>query len=103
MFTAFMGVAPHLDANSAYRLLAFCFLMGQIGMAGGNTIYYAFMPYLAEQNQMEKVSSWGYAYGFAGGSLILILHLVVLVTGAFGLTDAYGPWTLTFAFVTTSL
>ena len=103
VFTAFMGVAPHLDANSAYRLLAFCFLMGQIGMAGGNTIYYAFMPYLAEQNQMEKVSSWGFAYGFAGGSLILILHLVVLVTGAFGLTDAYGPWTLTFAFVTTSL
>ena len=103
VFTAFMGVAPHLDEDSAYRLLAFCFLMGQIGMAGGNTIYYAFMPYLAEENQMEKVSSWGFAYGFAGGTAILILHLVVLATGAFGMTEAYGPWTLTFAFVTTSL
>ncbi|MGB1461378.1 MAG: MFS transporter [Candidatus Thalassarchaeaceae archaeon] len=103
VFTAFMGVAPHLDEDSAYRLLAFCFLMGQIGMAGGNTIYYAFMPYLAEENQMEKVSSWGFAYGFAGGTAILILHLIVLATGAFGMTEAYGPWTLTFAFVTTSL
>ncbi len=72
-------------------------------MAGGNTIYYAFMPYLAEENQMEKVSSWGFAYGFAGGTAILILHLIVLATGAFGMTEAYGPWTLTFAFVTTSL
>ena len=103
IFTAFMGIAPHLDANSAYRLLAFCFLMGQIGMAGGNTIYYAFMPYLADEENMEKVSSWGFSYGFAGGTLILILHLIVMGTGAFGLTDAYGEWTLSFAFVTTSL
>ncbi len=103
VFTAFMVIAPHLDANSAYRLLAFCFLMGQIGMAGGNTIYYAFMPYLADDSSMEKVSSWGYAYGFAGGTLILIVHLIVMSTGAFGLTDAYGEWTLSFAFVTTSL
>jgi len=98
-----MGIAPHLDENSAYRLLAFCFLMGQIGMAGGNTIYYAFMPYLSDESQMEKISSWGYSYGFAGGTLILIVHLVVMATGAFGLTGAYGDWTLTFAFVTTSL
>mgnify|MGYP001370936769 CR=1 FL=1 len=103
VFTAFMGIAPHLDENSAYRLLAFCFLMGQIGMAGGNTIYYAFMPYLSDESQMEKISSWGYSYGFAGGTLILIVHLVVMATGAFGLTGAYGDWTLTFAFVTTSL
>ena len=61
------GSCPHLDANSAYRLLAFCFLMGQIGMAGGNTIYYAFMPYLAEQSQMEKVSSWGLPTGLLVG------------------------------------
>ena len=37
----------------------FLLLNGADRMAGGNTIYYAFMPYLAEQNQMEKVSSWG--------------------------------------------
>ncbi|RAH06401.1 MAG: hypothetical protein CMA00_002355 [Methanobacteriota archaeon] len=103
VFTAFMGIAPHLDENSAYRLLAFCFLMGQIGMAGGNTIYYAFMPYLSDESQMEKISSWGYSYGFAGGSLILIIHLIVMGSGAFGLTSEYGDWTLTFAFVTTSL
>ncbi len=103
IFTAFMGFAPHLNEDSAYRLLAFCFLMGQIGMAGGNTIYYAFMPYLADQDQMEKVSSWGFAYGFAGGTVILIVHLIVMATGGLGLTSAYGPWTLSFAFVTTSL
>ena len=63
--------------------------MGQIGMAGGNTIYYAFMPYLLNKTRWRRYRA-GVAYGFAGGSLILILHLVVLVTGAFGLTDAYG-------------
>jgi len=40
-------------------------------------IYYAFMPYLAEKAQMDHVSSWGTAYGFFGGSTILIVHLVV--------------------------
>ena len=52
LFTAMMGIAPHLEAGSAYKFLAFCLVIGNIGFAGGNVIYYAFMPYLADRGSM---------------------------------------------------
>jgi len=97
IFTALMGLAPHLGEDSNFKYLAFFFIMGQIGFSGANTIYYAFMPYLANKENMDHVSSWGYAYGFIGGSLILILHLVVLT---FADTS---NWALSFVFVSTAL
>jgi len=103
LFTAMMGVAPHLEAGSAYRFLAFCLVIGNIGFAGGNVIYYAFMPNLADRDSMDHVSSWGYAYGFAGGSLILIVHLLVGLTGFFGVSDPWSPWVLSFIFVTSAM
>ncbi len=102
-FTAMMAIAPHLGSGSDYKFLAFCLVIGNIGFAGGNVIYYAFMPYLALKDQMDHVSSWGYAYGFAGGSTILIVHLVVGETGFFGLSTKWSPWVLSFVFATTAM
>ena len=103
LFTAMMGVAPHLDVGSGYRFLAFCLVIGNIGFAGGNVIYYAFMPNLADRGSMDHVSSWGYAYGFAGGSLILGVHLLVGLTGFFGVSAPWSPWVLSFIFVTSAM
>ena len=103
IFTGMMGVAPHLGSGSDYKFLAFCLVIGNIGFSGGNVIYYAFMPYLAEKAQIDHVSSWGTAYGFFGGSTILIVHLVVGETGFFGMSTKWSPWVLSFVFVTTAL
>ena len=78
VFCAAMGAAPYFGSQG-YLILAFMFVIGSIGFSGGNTIYYAFMPYLAPKKAMDHVSSWGYAYGFLGGSIILLFHLVVLL------------------------
>ena len=78
IFCAAMGAAPYFGSQG-YLILAFMFVIGSIGFSGGNTIYYAFMPYLAPKKAMDHVSSWGYAYGFLGGSIILLFHLIVLL------------------------
>jgi len=78
VFTFMMAAAPFLG-GSAYLWLALFIVIGNIGFAGGNVIYYAFMPYLADRRCMDRVSSMGYAYGFMGGSLLLIIHLGVLI------------------------
>ena len=52
---------------------------------------------------MDHVSSWGYAYGYAGGSLLLIVHLVVGTTGFFGLSTSWSPPVLSFVFITSAL
>tara|TARA_Y100001980_G_C14556414_1_gene347825 strand:+ start:3831 stop:5828 length:1998 start_codon:yes stop_codon:yes gene_type:complete len=78
IFCAAMGAAPYFGSKG-YLVLAFMFVIGSIGFSGGNTIYYAFMPYLAPKKAMDHVSSWGYAYGFLGGSVILFVHLIILL------------------------
>ena len=97
IFTAMMGLAPFLGEGTNYMFLAVCLVIGNIGFAGGNVIYYAFMPYLVEKEDVDHVSSWGYAYGFMGGSLILIVHL------GLGLTLGFTPTILAFIFVTSAL
>lgn len=80
-----------------YHFLATVFVIGNVGFAAGNTFYYAFMPYLADRRCMDHVSSWGYAYGFMGGSLLLLVHLGVLL----GFKGA--SWGLPFVFVSSAL
>lgn len=97
LFTALMGAAPYFGSNG-YLILAMMYVIAAIGFAGGNVFYYAFMPYLAEKRCMDHVSSWGYAYGYMGGSLLLLMHLGILLAS---------PWEINFKlsviFVTSSL
>ena len=78
LFTALMGAAPYFGSQG-YIILALMYTIGTIGFTGGNVIYYSFMPYLAPRKCQDHVSTWGYAYGFIGGSTILIFHLIVLL------------------------
>ncbi|PXY72720.1 MAG: hypothetical protein CXX81_27995 [Methanobacteriota archaeon] len=77
-FTALMGAAPYFGSQG-YIILAMMYTIGTIGFTGGNVIYYSFMPYLSEREHQDQVSTWGYMYGFMGGSILLIFHLAILM------------------------
>tara|TARA_B100000686_G_scaffold119618_1_gene126699 strand:- start:154 stop:1929 length:1776 start_codon:yes stop_codon:yes gene_type:complete len=98
LFTGLMGLAPHMDDGSSYKFLAICLIMGNIGFAGGHAIYSAFLPYLGDKRLMDHISSWGYAYGFLGGSSLLTIHLIVGLK--LGFND---PFVQSFVFVTSAL
>ena len=98
VFTALMGAAPYFGSQG-YIVLAMMYTIGTIGFTGGNVIYYSFMPYLAEKHCQDHVSSWGYSYGFMGGSILLIFHLFVLM-GPFNWDTNFK---LAVIFVTSSL
>ncbi|MDP6899558.1 MAG: MFS transporter [Candidatus Thalassarchaeaceae archaeon] len=97
-FTALMGAAPYFGSDG-YIVLAVMFSIGTIGFTGGNVIYYSFMPYLAERRCQDHVSTWGYMYGFMGGSLLLIFHLLILM----GPFDWDMDFKLAVIFVTSAL
>ena len=78
IFCALMGAAPYFGSDG-YIILAIMFTIGTIGFTGGNVIYYSFMPYLGSRDEQDKLSTWGYIYGFAGGSLLLVFHLIILL------------------------
>jgi len=97
VFTALMGAAPYFGSDG-YIVLAVMFTIGTIGFTGGNVIYYSFMPYLGTREDQDKVSTWGYMYGFMGGSMLLVFHLVILLGGFWD-----SNFTIAVVFATSSL
>ena len=98
LFTAIMGAAPYFG-SSGYIFLALTYTIGTVGFTGGNVIYYSFMPYLGGKEMQDHVSTYGYGYGFAGGSLLLMFHLVLLL----GPFNSDTNFKLAVIFVTSSL
>ena len=56
-----------------YFLAALLFIVANIGFAGGNVFYNAFLPKLAGAHELDRLSSRGFAYGYIGGGLALLL------------------------------
>ena len=56
-----------------YILAALLFISANIGFAGGNVFYNAFLPKLAANHELDRLSSRGFAYGYIGGGLALLL------------------------------
>ena len=59
-----------------------CYVIANIGFAGGIVFYNSFLPYLGDARDLDRISSRGYAYGYVGGGLLLTLHLAVIIAFA---------------------
>ena len=56
-----------------------CFILGNIGFAGGNVFYNSLLPHIAPRELLDDVSSRGFAYGYVGGGLLLAIHLAFIL------------------------
>jgi len=54
------------------------FVAAQVGFVGANVFYDAFLPQIASDAQMDRVSSRGYAYGYVGGGLQFLIALLLV-------------------------
>ena len=59
-------------------------VIANIGMEGGLVFYNSFLPEITEKNYQGRVSAWGYAVGYAGSILSLIIALPLINKGSFG-------------------
>lgn len=81
-----------------WRLAAALFVAGNVGLATSFVFYDALLPHVARPEEVDRVSSAGYALGYLGGGLLLALDLaLILAPGAFGLPSGPGltPWQAT--------
>ena len=61
-------------------------IIANIGMEGGFAFYNSFLPEITEKEYHGRVSAWGYAVGYAGSILSLVLALTLINRGYFDLT-----------------
>jgi MFS transporter, UMF1 family len=65
------------------------FVLGNIGVSGSTVFYDALLPNVARPEETDRVSSAGFALGYLGGGLLLLVNLAwILKPAAFGFPDA---------------
>jgi len=69
-----------------YKLALILFVISLIGATASTIFYDALLPHIAGEDEIDRVSSAGYAVGYIGGGLLLALNLAwILKPGWFGL------------------
>jgi MFS transporter, UMF1 family len=74
-----------------YRLALTLFVISLIGATASTVFYDALLPHIASEEEIDRVSSAGYAIGYVGGGLLLALNLAWILKPAwFGLPSGSG-------------
>jgi UMF1 family MFS transporter len=65
--------------HNTFLLASIVFAFANLGFAGGNIFYDALLPDVARPDDVDRVSARGYALGYLGGGLLLLVNVVWLV------------------------
>ncbi len=77
-----------LTGTGHYWQVALLFILGNIGFAAGNIFYNAFLPALATGQAANRLSAQGFACGYVGGGLVLLIVFALIKGYAwFGFAD----------------
>lgn len=61
-----------------WLLASILFILGRIGFSGANVFYDALLPHVAKEEDQDKVSTRGYALGYAGGGILLAINVLMI-------------------------
>lgn len=75
--------------EGSWKFAAAAFIIGYIGYSGGEIFYESLLPHIARKDEIDRVSTAGYALGYVGGGLLLAVHLAwISWPESFGMPDA---------------
>lgn len=60
-------------------LLSIIFIIANIGFIGSLVFYDAFLPHIVSRERMDKVSAAGYAWGYIGGGILLVVNMIMIM------------------------
>jgi UMF1 family MFS transporter len=87
---ALATVALFLVTGDRLLLGALCLLVANVAFGAAAVVYDSFLPEIAEPDERDGVSSRGWATGYAGGGLLLAVHLVLfLFAGDLGIDESF--------------
>lgn len=91
-FFAFWGITASallfFIKEGDWLFASLLYIIGRMGFSGGNLFYDSFLPHIADDEQLDKVSTLGYAMGYFGGGILLAINLgMILSPELFGITD----------------
>ena len=89
---ALASVAMFWIERGDWMLALVLFVIGNVGVAGSIVFYESLLPHLVSEDQLDRVSSAGYAIGYLGGGILLAINLLMIQKPElFGIPDAASP------------
>jgi UMF1 family MFS transporter len=108
LFGALSTIAMFWVQAGDWQLALTLFVIGNVGVAGSIVFYESLLPHLVSEQELDRVSSAGYAIGYFGGGVLLAINLLMIQRPAwFGIPDpgtavrlslaSVGIWWLAFS------
>jgi len=75
-----------LSVQTSWQTLLLGYILANMFWSAGNFIYDSYLPDVTTKERMDRVSAWGYAWGYIGGSTIpfIVSIFLLLFGGNFG-------------------
>jgi UMF1 family MFS transporter len=70
-----------VDTPGDWLLASILYILGTIGFAGSLVFYDALLPHIADPDEIDEVSARGYAMGYIGGGLLLLINVIMIFVG----------------------
>ncbi len=107
---ALATIAFFLVTEDLWWLGGLLFIIANLAFGAAIVFYNAYLPDIASEDQRDRVSSFGWALGYLGGGLLLLLNLIFFqMREKFGVSTSMavrinltsaGVWWLLFSFIT---
>ncbi|WDH81909.1 MFS transporter [Paenibacillus urinalis] len=82
MIAAILGAvassAMALTGTGEYIIVSILFIIATLGFSGGNTFYDSMLRDIAPPQDRDMLSARGYMFGYIGGGLLLLVHVVMI-------------------------
>ena len=83
-----------------WQYAAALFMISNIAIASSFVFYDSLLPHIAAHDEMDRVSTAGYAVGYLGGGVLLVINLLwILMPARFGIPDTIAAIKLSFVSV----
>jgi len=89
MLGIFFTALLYFVSTGDWLMASIFFIVGNIGFSGANVFYDSLLPHVARRDEIDQVSTKGYALGYLGGGLLLAVNLaMIMFPQVFGFRDA---------------
>ena len=93
--TILLAFAP-LFGNAGWIWLVVMFILANIGLNGAGVFYNALLPHLGKKDEMDDISNRAFAYGYLGGFILLLFHIILW-------SMVEGDWVVPFCMATAGI
>ena len=94
--TILLAIGAYLPIDIAWIFILITYFFANVGLNASSVFYNAVLPFMGENDELDEISNLAFAYGYLGGGILLLIHLVMVMT-------LEGSWVIPFTLASSGL